>query len=195
MNLSTAPTFPQHPGQVVRDTILTPKGLSVLAAAKLVGVGRPAFSNFVNGNAAVSSEMASRIEVTFGVPAQLLLDAQAAYDAAMAKTKGLPAAAKRYVVPLLAMKANDIENWVDHNIVARSRLAVFLRTLVNSTGSNLTKVDFPIKTSPHCQTLNSTALDRASDPMRNLDFSIHRSVCARQWFEKEVADSKPINGH
>ena len=143
MNLSTAPTFPQHPGQVVRDTILAPKGLSVLAAAKLVGVGRPAFSNFVNGNAAVSSEMASRIEVTFGVPAQLLLDAQAAYDAAMAKTKGLPAAAKRYVVPLLAMKANDIEDWVDHNIVARSRLAVFLRTLVNSTGNNLTKVDFP----------------------------------------------------
>ena len=143
MNLSTAPTSPQHPGQFVRDTILTPKGLSVLAAAKQVGVGRPAFSNFVNGNAAVSSEMASRIEVAFGVPAQVLLDLQAAYDAATAKNKGVPTAAKRYVVPLLAMKANDIEDWVDHKIVARSRLAVFLRTLVNSTGSGLTKVDFP----------------------------------------------------
>lgn len=143
MNTSTGPSSPQHPGQFVRNTILTPKGLSVLAAAKQVGVGRPAFSNFVNGNAAVSSEMAARIEVAFGVPAQALLDLQAGYDAAIAKTKGVPAAAKRYVVALLAMKANDIEGWVDHNIVARSRLAVFLRTLVNSTGNGLTKVDFP----------------------------------------------------
>lgn len=144
MKTSTALiTSPQHPGQFVRDTILTPKGLSVLAAAKQVGVGRPAFSNFVNGNAAVSSEMAARIEFAFGVSAQVLLDRQAAYDVASAKTKGAPGAAKRYVVPLLAMKANEIETWVDHNIVARSRLAVFLRTLVNSTGTGLTTVDFP----------------------------------------------------
>ena len=45
--------------------------------------------------------------------------------------------------PFLAIKANDIEGWVSHNIPARSRLAVFLRTLVHSTGGGLTKVDFP----------------------------------------------------
>lgn len=134
---------PQHPGQFVRDTILNPKGLSVLAAAKLVGVGRPALSNFVNGNAAATAEMASRIEVAFGVPAQILLDMQAAHDAVAAKNKGAPTAAKRYVVPLLSMKANDIECWVDHNIFARCRFAVFLRTLVNSTGPGIVKIDFP----------------------------------------------------
>jgi hypothetical protein len=43
----------------------------------------------------------------------------------------------------LAIKANDVERWGSHNIRARSRFAVFLRTLVHSTGRGLTKVDFP----------------------------------------------------
>ncbi|MBK7846253.1 MAG: HigA family addiction module antidote protein [Zoogloea sp.] len=78
---------PVHPGQYVRDTVLSPKGLSVSAAAKLVGVGRPALSNFLNGHVAATPEMASRIEITFGVPAQRLLDMQAVYDAAQTKAK------------------------------------------------------------------------------------------------------------
>ncbi|NMU71543.1 hypothetical protein HKA89_22580, partial [Vibrio parahaemolyticus] len=39
--------------------------------------------------------------------------------------------------------ANDIEYWASNNISARTRLPVFLRILINSTGQQLTKVDFP----------------------------------------------------
>jgi hypothetical protein len=87
--------------------------------------------------------MASRIEVAFGVPAQTLLDMQAAYEAAQTKAKGAPANAVPYVVPFLGIKATDVETWVVRNIPARTRLSVLLRTLVNSTGSGLTKIDFP----------------------------------------------------
>lgn len=132
-----------HPGQYVRESILKPKNMSVVAAAKLVGVGRPALSNFLNGKASTTPDMASRIEVAFGVPAKQLLDMQAAFDAVQAQCRDAPANAIRYVAPFLGFKANDIEGWVDRSIAARARLSVFLRTLVNSTGGDFTKVDFP----------------------------------------------------
>jgi addiction module HigA family antidote len=134
---------PQLPGQYVREKALESKKISVTQAAKLLGVGRPALSNFINGNAAVSPDMAARVERAFGIPAPTLLDMQAAHDAGAAKAKGSPADAKAYVPPFLAIKANEIESWAASNISARTRLSVFLRTLVNSTGVGLTKVDFP----------------------------------------------------
>lgn len=132
-----------HPGQHVRESYLEPKGLSVSAAASLVGVGRPAFSNFLNGNAALTPDMAARIEVAFGASKEELLAMQSAFDAAEAQAKGAPADATPYAVPFLDFKARDIEDWAERNIGARSRLAVLIRTLVNSTGRCITKVDFP----------------------------------------------------
>ena len=132
-----------HPGQYVRDSVLIPKKLSVISAAKLVGVGRPALSNFLNGHVGATTDMASRIEVAFGVPAQALLDMQAAYDAAQAKSKGAPINAMPYVPPFLGIKSIDIERWVARNIPARTRLPVLLRTLVNSTNFSISKIDFP----------------------------------------------------
>lgn len=133
-----------HPGQYVREKGLIPAKMSVTEAAKVIGISRPGVSNFLNGKVSTTPEMATRIERAFGIPAQTLLDMQAAYDAAQAKEKGTPANAKTYVPPFLAIKANSIEAWASHNnIPARIRLAVFLRTLVHSTGIGLTKVDFP----------------------------------------------------
>lgn len=54
-----------------------------------------------------------------------------------------PAENNRFVPPFLGIKANQIEKWVNHNIPARSRLSVLLRTLVHSAGHALIKVDFP----------------------------------------------------
>lgn len=137
---SSSATNPLHPGRYVRDSILTPKKMSVSAAAKLVGVGRPAFSNFINGNVAATPKMASGIEVAFGIPAKELLNMQTAYEA---KESGAPAKAMPYVVQFLGIKATDIESWVRRNISARTRLPVLLRTLVNSTGRHLKRSDFP----------------------------------------------------
>ncbi|SFO86774.1 HigA family addiction module antitoxin [Ralstonia sp. NFACC01] len=136
-------SIPSHPGQHIRSSVLAPRKLSVVAAAKLVGVGRPALSNLLNGHAAVTPQMASRIEIAFGIPAQDLLDMQAAYDAAQSKAKGVPADAMPYVPPFLGIKATDIEKWVVRNIAARTRFSVLLRTLANSTCDGITKIDFP----------------------------------------------------
>ncbi|MCB1838640.1 MAG: HigA family addiction module antidote protein [Alphaproteobacteria bacterium] len=143
MPIADSKASPLHAGQYVREKILAPKKMSVTAAAKLVGVGRPAFSNFLNGNVATTPEMAARIERAFNVPAQELLAMQATFDAAETKSKGAPAKATPYVPPFLQIKATDVEAWVSRNIAARSRLAAFLRTLVHSTASDLKKVDFP----------------------------------------------------
>jgi addiction module HigA family antidote len=131
-----------HPGIRIKAEVI-PHGMSVTKAAQIIGVGRPALSNLLNGNAALSADMAARLEKAFKYPLKNLMDMQARYDAAQARQKDAPADTKAYVPPFLAIKANDIEAWVSHNILARSRLAVFLRTLTYSTGSGLTKVDFP----------------------------------------------------
>ena len=87
--------------------------------------------------------MAARLAKAFHYPLKDLMDMQSRHDAAQAKLKDAPENTKAYVPPYLAIKANDVEQWVGHNIPARSRLSVFLRTLVHSTGNGLTKVDFP----------------------------------------------------
>jgi len=137
-----APTDVPHPGTRIRAEVIPP-GMSVTKAAQLIGVGRPALSNLLNGNAALSADMAARLEKAFNYPLKDLMEIQARYEAAQAKQKDAPADTRAYVPQFLAIKANDIEEWVSHNIPARSRLAVFLRTLVHSTDKGLTKVDFP----------------------------------------------------
>jgi len=139
--MSTPADVP-HPGPRIRAEVI-PAGMSVTKAAQLMGIGRPALSNLVNGNAALSADMAARLEKAFNYPRKDLIEMQARYDAAQAKQKNAPADTKAYVPPFLTIKANDVERWVSHNIPARSRLAVLLRTLVHSTGSGLMKVDFP----------------------------------------------------
>lgn len=134
---------PIHPGKYVRATYLAPLRISVTDAAKLIGLSRPSVSNFLNGKVSTTPDMATRIETAFGMSAATLLEMQAAFDAHGTKTKPAPTSAKAYVPPLLSFKANDVSDWVDHNIAARARLSVFLRTLVNSTGVGLEKVDFP----------------------------------------------------
>ena len=138
----TEPLDAPHPGTRIKAEVI-PHGMSVTKAAQLMGVGRPALSNLLNGNAALSADMATRLEKTFNYPREELLEMQAHYDTARAKKKSAPAEIKVYVPPFLGIKANQIEQWVTQNIPARTRLSVFLRTLVHSTGRALTKVDFP----------------------------------------------------
>lgn len=44
-------TNTQAPGEYVREKILHPNKMSVTEAAKVLGVWRPVFSNFLNNNA------------------------------------------------------------------------------------------------------------------------------------------------
>ncbi len=75
---------PPHPGETLRDDVLPALGLSVTEAADQLGVTRAAFSRVVNGRAAISPEMALRLERWLGVDnggsAGLWLGMQAAHD-------------------------------------------------------------------------------------------------------------------
>src|ERR1022692_2058658 len=119
-------TEPLHPGLHIKDKVL-PDGLSVKAAAELLGVGRPALSNLLNGNAALSPEMALRLEKTFGVNQQELLQMQAKFDQYQTRTRDRNIAVRAYVPSFLKITARDIQQWVDGNLEARSHLPVFLR--------------------------------------------------------------------
>ena len=87
---------PLHPGPYIKDRVL-PAGLSVKAAAELLGVGRPALSNLLNGKAGLSPEMALRIEKAFGPKMDTLLRMQTAYDIAEARDREGDIKVKRYV--------------------------------------------------------------------------------------------------
>jgi addiction module HigA family antidote len=76
---------PAHPGQFIRMEIVEPLELSVTEAAKILGVTRPALSALLNARAALSPEMALRIEKAFGVKMDTLLRMQTAYEIAEAR--------------------------------------------------------------------------------------------------------------
>jgi addiction module HigA family antidote len=78
---------PAHPGQFIRMEIIEPHGLSVTAAAKVLGVTRPALSALLNERSALSPEMALRIEKAFGVRMDTLLRMQTAYEVAAARLR------------------------------------------------------------------------------------------------------------
>jgi addiction module HigA family antidote len=57
---------PPHPGATLREDVLPALGLSVTAAANQLGVTRAALSRVLNERAAISPEMARRIEAWLG---------------------------------------------------------------------------------------------------------------------------------
>ena len=57
---------PPHPGETLRADILPALALSITEAADQLGVTRSALSRVLNGRAAISPEMALRLEVWLG---------------------------------------------------------------------------------------------------------------------------------
>jgi antitoxin HigA-1 len=75
---------PPHPGRSLRDD-LEALGLSVADAARGLGVTRQQLYKVINGQSAISSEMAIRLEKGIGTSAETWLRMQAAYDLAAAR--------------------------------------------------------------------------------------------------------------
>lgn len=78
---------PPHPGAFVKTEVIEPHGLTVAAAAKVLGVSRPALSTFLNGRSALSGMMALRIEKAFGVKMDTLMRMQSSYDIARTRSR------------------------------------------------------------------------------------------------------------
>ena len=90
---------PPHPGELVGEDVIEALGLSVTKAADLLNVRRATLSAVINGKAALSAEMALRLEKAFGLSMDLLLKMQAGYDAAQARQKAGKIKVTRYVIP------------------------------------------------------------------------------------------------
>jgi len=90
---------PPHPGVFIREEILDELHLTVSQAADVLGVRRATLSDLVNGKAAVSPEMALRIEKAFGVDMETLLRMQAWHDAHAMRERAGEIKVKRYRPP------------------------------------------------------------------------------------------------
>src|ERR1700731_186703 len=76
---------PPHPGDLIKTEIIEALGLNVSKAAEILKVRRASLSDLLHGKAALTPEMALRIEKAFGPDMDHLLRMQLAYD--VAKTR------------------------------------------------------------------------------------------------------------
>jgi addiction module HigA family antidote len=94
---------PSHPGETLREDVIPALGLTITEAAKQLGVTRAALSRVLNGRAAISPEMALRLESWLGIEngarADLWLSQQAAYDLWQARQAGMPSIVQRATIP------------------------------------------------------------------------------------------------
>ena len=77
---------PAHPGALLKDD-LEALGYSVAAAAQGLGVTRQQLYRVINGNSAVTPDMALRLEKALGGDADFWLRLQTAYDLAQARQR------------------------------------------------------------------------------------------------------------
>lgn len=130
-------------GPFIREEVL-PHGMSVTEAAKRLGVARSSLSRLLNGHASLSSEMALRLEQAFGKDHRKLLRVQSEAHRERRNEEAKSVAVHAYAPPFLNITARKIADWATgNNKEAQHQLPVLLRRLINSTGSNLRRVDLP----------------------------------------------------
>jgi addiction module HigA family antidote len=137
----TTPHDARHPGEFIKANVI-PRGMPVKKAAELLGVGRPALSNLLNAKAGLSAEMALRLAKTFGANQEALLQKQADYDNQQNRHREKSVAVRAYAPSFMDITATQITAWADKHD-ARAEIAVLLRKLILSTGTNVSKIDFP----------------------------------------------------
>ena len=87
---------PSHPGDFIRTEVVEELGLNVTAAAKILSVRRATLSDLLNGHAALSPEMALRLEKAFGVDMDMLLRMQAWHDTVRMRARAADISVERY---------------------------------------------------------------------------------------------------
>lgn len=80
----------QHPGVMLRENVVAAAGLSVTDAAGLLGMSRTALSRVLNCRAAISADLALRLELAGVHTADMWLTMQLHYDLAQARLHPQP---------------------------------------------------------------------------------------------------------
>ena len=75
---------PPHPGELLREDVIAELDLSITEVARRLGMSRVAFSRVVNGKAAISPDLAIRLERAGVGTARAWLAMQSNYDLAQA---------------------------------------------------------------------------------------------------------------
>jgi addiction module HigA family antidote len=87
---------PPHPGDLIRTEVVDALELTVAQAAKILRVRTATLSDLMNGKAALTPEMALRIEKAFGPDMDHLLRMQLAYDVARIRKRAPEIKVQRY---------------------------------------------------------------------------------------------------
>ncbi len=87
---------PSHPGDFIRIEVIEALNLNVIKAAEVLGVHQATLSDLLDCNAALSPELAMRIEMAFGLNMDMLLRMQAWYDAAQMRARADEISVKPY---------------------------------------------------------------------------------------------------
>jgi len=93
---------PTHPGEVLREDVIAELGLTVKEAAERLGMSRTALSRVLNCRAAVSPDLALRLEQAGASTADTWLTLQLNYDLAQARQRQQPAVRALGPVPARA---------------------------------------------------------------------------------------------
>jgi addiction module HigA family antidote len=88
---------PPHPGDLIKTEVIEALDLSVSKAAEILKVRRATLSDLLHGKAALTPDMALRIEKAFGPDMDHLLRMQLAYDVAKTRERSREISIKRYV--------------------------------------------------------------------------------------------------
>jgi antitoxin HigA-1 len=87
---------PSHPGSLIKSD-LDELGVSVVEAARALGISRQQLHSVIAGRAGVTPEMALRLEKALGSTADTWLRMQMNYDLAQMRTKASPLKVKRLI--------------------------------------------------------------------------------------------------
>ncbi|MBQ1657756.1 MAG: HigA family addiction module antidote protein [Rhodocyclaceae bacterium] len=93
---------PAHPGEILREDVIKELGLSVTEAAQRLGVSRVALSRVLNCRAAISPELAIRLEAAGVSTARAWLAMQMNYDLSQAMKQPRPQVRTIFSSPLAA---------------------------------------------------------------------------------------------
>jgi len=85
---------PPHPGEALREDVLPALGLSITTLATHLGYSRGQLSTVLNCRAAISADLAWRLEMAGLGSARMYLAEQAAYDLWQAQQREIPQIAR-----------------------------------------------------------------------------------------------------
>jgi len=71
---------PVHPGEILREDLMEPLGLTVTALARELKIPVTRMSEIVNGRRAINADAALRLSRYFGNTPEFWINLQAAYD-------------------------------------------------------------------------------------------------------------------